>query len=201
MTDLERVVEALAAGEVVGVPTDTVYGLAVDACRDGASARLFAAKRRPESVALPVLVPDIACARSLAAPLPPAAEMLMTAFWPGPLTLVVTRARSAALDLGGDPSTIGMRCPSHPTALELLRRSGALAVTSANLHGQPPLTTAPAVRAAFGERLGVVLDGGPCTGTPSTVVCLAGGVIELLRAGAVPFSEVLATAHRAAART
>jgi L-threonylcarbamoyladenylate synthase len=188
---LAPAVEALRDGLVVGIPTDTVYGLAADARLPGASARVFAAKGRPETVALPVLVADLEQASLLAGGLPREAEVLAARFWPGPLTMVLRRGPAAAgLELGGDPTTLGIRCPAHPLAVELLRRAGPLAVTSANRHGEPPLVSAASLRAAFGEALAAVVDGGRCDGEPSTVLRLTGGKPELLRSGALAMADV-----------
>ncbi len=101
---------------------------------------------------------------TVATAVPPVAALLMGRFWPGPLTLVVPRRPDLAADLGDDEATVGVRCPDHEVPLALCRRRGPLATTSANLHGQPTLTTAAEVEAALGEAVAVVLDGGPCTG-------------------------------------
>jgi L-threonylcarbamoyladenylate synthase len=183
---VDEVLAALSRGEVVAVPTDTVYGLAADPRRPGATGRLFAAKGRPEAVALPVLVADVEDLARLAEPLPPTARALVARWWPGPLTVVVRRALGVDWELGGDPTTIGVRCPDHGLLRALLRRSGPLAVTSANPHGEPPCATAAEVRARLGEDL-VVLDGGRCAGVPSTVVDCSAGTPRLLRPGPVPF--------------
>jgi L-threonylcarbamoyladenylate synthase len=192
---LDAVVGALKRGEVVGIPTDTVYGLAVDPSVAGAASRLFAAKGRPETVPLPVLVADAKQLFALARELSPEARALAERYWPGPLTLVLRRSPKAAhLELGGDPGTIGLRCPENEVALALLRDAGPLAVTSANRHGEPPLHTAAEVRDAFGEALAGVVDGGRCDGTPSSVVRVTGGRLELIRAGAIPFEDLEACA-------
>lgn len=191
--DIEAAADALRAGLVVGVPTDTVYGLAVDPAVPGATARLFAAKGRPDAVALPVLVPDVEAAERLAGPLGAVARRLADRYWPGPLTVVLPRSVAAArFELGGDPGSIGLRCPGQALLARLLQGTGPLAVTSANPHGEPPLTRAGDVRRTFGDRLAAVLDGGTCDGTPSTVVRIAGDHLELLRAGAVDFAALLA---------
>jgi tRNA threonylcarbamoyl adenosine modification protein (Sua5/YciO/YrdC/YwlC family) len=116
----------------------------------------------------------------------------MERFWPGPLTLVVARRPGLGADLGDDVATIGVRCPAHPVARKLCAAVGPLATTSANLHGCPPLTTAAAVASAFGDAVAVVLDGGACTGLPSTVVDCTGATPTLLRQGGVAWDDVLA---------
>ena len=184
-------VRALQAGEVVAVPTDTVYGLAVDPSRAGATGRLFAVKGRPADVALPVLVADIAQAERLwELAVAAVARRLAERFWPGPLTVVVARAAGIDWDLGGDVSTIGLRCPDHELVRELCRLVGPLATTSANRHGEPPLRTAGAVTDCFGAALPVI-DGGECDGEPSTVVDATTDPLRCLRAGAIAWEAVL----------
>ena len=176
MSAIDAAEAALRRGEVVAVPTDTVYGLV--AALDHAE-RLFDAKQRPADVDLPVLVFGRAQAESLAAdPLPEQA-----AEWPGALTLVVRRAEHVTANLGTHAETVGLRVPDHPVPRELARRVGPLASTSANLHGQPPCTTADEVRAALGDAVAVVVDGGVCDGTPSTVVDCTGPEPRILRSG------------------
>jgi L-threonylcarbamoyladenylate synthase len=183
---------ALEAGEVVALPTDTVYGLAVDPRRSGATDLVFVLKRRPETLELPVLVADLDQAESLAGPhgLSPLARHLAARFWPGRLTLVVPRRPAIGWDLGGDSATIGLRCPDHPLVRRLCQQIGPLATTSANRHGQPPLTTAAALVEEFGSALAVVVDGGLCDGLPSTVVDTTGDRLRCIREGAVAWSDI-----------
>ena len=192
--DIEAAARALASGLVVAIPTDTVYGLAVDPLRPGAAHRLFALKDRPREVHLPVLVADKDQVLQLAAVVPDIAHRLMTSFWPGALTVVLPRRRGSSADLGSDEATVGVRCPDHPVPRALCAQTGPLATTSANLHGQEPLTTADAVRAAFGDGVALVLDGGRCAGLPSTVVDCTGPEPRLLRWGRIPWEEVVAAA-------
>lgn len=167
---MDIVVDALRAGEVVAIPTDTVYGLVTTV--DNA-ARLFDVKQRPADVDLPVLCADRAQAQSLAAdPLPD----LVDEGWPGPLTVVVRRAPSLVADLGAHADTVGLRVPDHPVPRELARRLGPLASSSANLHGKPPATTADEIALPV-----MVVDGGVCNGTPSKVVDCTGPEPRLLR--------------------
>jgi tRNA threonylcarbamoyl adenosine modification protein (Sua5/YciO/YrdC/YwlC family) len=187
---LAQAAEALRAGWVVGVPTDTVYGLAVDATRPGAARRVFVAKRRPRGVVLPVLVADQAQAEALVADVPEVARLLMARHWPGALTIVLPRRPGLALDLGDDGGTVGVRRPDHPVVAALARLVGPLATTSANLHGEPPATVAAAVAALPGAAeagVALVLDAGECAGEPSTVVDCTTDPPRLLRAGAVPW--------------
>ncbi len=191
--EIGAVAEALRAGKVVAIPTDTVYGLAVDPRVAGAVSRLFAAKGRPVDVAVPVLIADPVELPELAEVTPPAAR-LASRYWPGPLTLVLARRPSADFDLGGDSATIGIRCPSSPIALALLSLTGPLAVTSANRHGEQPLHTADEVREQLGGDLELVLDGGRCDGQPSTVIAVVGEVLACLRRGTLDFDDIAATA-------
>ncbi|MDQ6614546.1 MAG: L-threonylcarbamoyladenylate synthase [Actinomycetota bacterium] len=186
----------LRAGGIAGVPTDTVYGLAADPFRAGATDRLFQLKRRPRTFELPVLVADLTQALTLATTVPAVAERLMERFWPGALTVVLPRRPDLNADLGSDDATIGLRCPNHPVPLALCRTVGPIATTSANRHGDAPVTTASELVATLGSSVEVVLDGGPCTGSPSTVVDCTGAEPHLLRQGRLPWDEVRAVALR-----
>jgi L-threonylcarbamoyladenylate synthase len=194
---IDAAVAVLRAGGIVGLPTDTVYGLAADPFRAGATDRLFKLKRRPRSFELPVLVADVAQALTLTTTVPAAAERLMAAFWPGALTVVLPRRPDLNADLGSDDETIGLRCPDHPVPLALCQALGPIATTSANRHGEEPATTAALVMAAVGSAIEMVLDGGSCAGQPSTVVDCTGADPRLLRDGQVSWSEVLAVARGA----
>jgi L-threonylcarbamoyladenylate synthase len=186
------VLAALAAGAVVGLPTDTVYGLGARLDRPEALAAVFEAKGRPPGLALPVLVSDEAQARSVAADWPPLAARLAGGLWPGALTLVVPVDPARGRRLGGDGRTVGLRCPDHRLVRSLCAEAGPLAVTSANPHGAPPATTAEAVRAAFASSaaVAVVLDGGTCDGVPSTVVDATGPEPVCLRPGGLAWADV-----------
>jgi L-threonylcarbamoyladenylate synthase len=203
---IHRAVAALQEGQVVAVPTDTVYGLAVDPRQPVAVARLFALKGRPTSVALPVLVAGWDQVESLALPFGAAAEQLAVRHWPGPLTLVVPRSPTFTADLGGPPSardTVGLRWPDHPVMASLCRAFGPMAVTSANRHGGPPATTPGEVGEQFapategdeggpgGPGLSLLLDGGRCAGSPSTVVECRGSAVRCLRDGALSFAALV----------
>lgn len=196
---------ALRAGAVVAMPTDTVYGLAADPWQPQAVRRLFSLKGRPSEVALPVLVAGREQVSAVAAPLDGAAGLLADRYWPGPLTLVLPRRGSFTADLGGLSSarkTVGVRWPDHPVVETLCRELGPLAVTSANRHGGPPATRAAAVAEVFaGEHeLTVILDGGLCDGTPSTVVECGGKALRCLRHGAIPWRELQESAGEGPAR-
>jgi len=188
---LERAAFALVAGQVVGIPTDTVYGLAVHPALVGATEALFALKGRPESIGLAVLVSGTEQAEALAAGgLPQRARRVAEKLWPGGVTLVVRRRDGIDWVLGGDAATIGIRCPDNPVARALCEKIGPLATTSANLHGEPSLETAEELRGRFGEGVAFVIDGGRLAGTPSTVVDMTGDRTRCIREGAVPFAEV-----------
>jgi tRNA threonylcarbamoyl adenosine modification protein (Sua5/YciO/YrdC/YwlC family) len=177
---LDEAEAALRRGEVVAIPTDTVYGVAT---LPAFTARLFEVKERPTAVALPVLVADEAQARTIAEVSDRAAS-LMAAHWPGGLTIVLPRRPSFDADLGGtDATTVGVRVPAHDVPRELARRVGPLVATSANRHGRPTPPTAEGVRDELA--VAVVVDGGRCDGAPSTVVRVDGDDVVILRQGAV----------------
>ena len=183
---VDVVEKALRRGEVVAVPTDTVYGIAVDPLCAGATERLFAAKGRPRGVPVAVLVADVEQAWALAAsPLVGRAAELAELHWPGALTIVVSRSPHWTVDLGDDGATVGLRCPDHRWLLALLRRVGPLATTSANRHGAETPQDAAGVAGVFGPAVTVVVDGGPCTGAASTVVDCTGNDLHVLRQGSV----------------
>ena len=188
-----QAVRALAAAQVVALPTDTVYGLAADPFTGGTD-RLFLLKRRPREQDLPVLVADEDQALELATAVPDSARRLMERFWPGALTVVLPRRPDLVADLGADEATVGVRCPAHPVPLALCRDHGPIATTSANLHGEPTAASAAEVAATFGDAVAVVLDGGLCVGAPSTVVDCTGREPRLLREGRIPWPDVVATA-------
>ena len=183
-------VRALAQGLPIGIPTDTVYGLAVDPFRPGATDRIFAVKRRPRDVSVPVLVSGVEQALSLAIAVPAPALELMARYWPGALTIVIPARPGLGADLGDDDLTVGVRCPDHPVPLALCAAVGPLATTSANRHGEPPMTTAAELDASFGDALALVLDGGVCAGSPSTVVDCTGEELKLLREGRIPWAGI-----------
>ena len=189
-TAVLQAVRALAQGQPIGIPTDTVYGLAVDPFRPGATDRIFAVKRRPRDVSLPLLVTGVEQALEVATGVPDVALELMSRYWPGALTIVIPARPGLGADLGEDEATVGVRSPDHPVPLALCAAAGPLATTSANRHGDPPFVSAEAVAACFGEAVPVVLDGGICDASPSTVVDCTGQRLKLLREGRIPWSEL-----------
>ncbi len=186
-----QILAALDAGAVVGLPTDTVYGLAARIDRPEALAAIFAAKGRPPGLALPVLIGRRRQVHLVASAWPPAAAAVAARHWPGPLTVVVPARPELGVLLGGDGRTVGLRQPGHPDLQRLCLEAGPLAVTSANRHGEPPCTTAAEVRGAFpaGE-VALVADGGRCDGVPSTVVDCTATPPACLREGGVPWTSV-----------
>ncbi len=189
----------LAGGGLVAFPTETVYGLGADASSDAAVAGIFAAKGRPSDHPLIVHVAGTAEVAHFAQDVPEFAQALMRVFWPGPLTLIVPRRAGVATASAGGQDTIGLRCPSHPVALALLRAcAGAtppvygLSGPSANRFGRVSPTTAAHVKAEFGDSL-LVLDGGPCdVGIESTIIDCTRGAPVLLRPGAITRDQVAA---------
>lgn len=191
MTAVDDAATAALRGELIAFPTDTVYGLACRPDDPAATDRAFAAKRRPVDLTLPVLVPSIDAARDVAV-FDDRAERLALALWPGALTIVMPRsAPSASWALGGTGDSIGVRVPSHPLALAVLRAAGPLAVTSANRSGEPPARTCEELCSTFGDLISVYLcQDLPLGGDASTVVDLAHGVARMVRAGAVPATRI-----------
>jgi tRNA threonylcarbamoyl adenosine modification protein (Sua5/YciO/YrdC/YwlC family) len=182
----EDALAALRAGRVVAIPTDTVYGVAAVL---SAAPSLFAVKQRPREVALPVLIADESqLHRIVQLPLPPGVEGLVATWWPGPLTIVLDRHPSFAVDLGGSgeaATTVGLRLPASDVVRSLCAEVGPLAVTCANVHGRPTPRDAAGVAAERGVAGAVVVDGGVCEGAPSTVVRVTrDGTVTVLRQGA-----------------
>ena len=190
---------AIRAGELLGLPTETVYGLAADACNAAAVAKIFSAKGRPPDHPLIVHVLNQASVVHFAEQVPAFAEALMQAFWPGPLTLILPRRPGVAAASAGGQNSIGLRCPSHPVAQALLWACQApvdaagqpqapvwgVAAPSANQFGRVSPTTAAHVQGEFGADL-LILDGGPCTvGIESTIIDCTRGEPVLLRPGAI----------------
>jgi L-threonylcarbamoyladenylate synthase len=183
----------LRAGELVAFPTDTVYGVGAICWNEEAVARLYTAKLRSLDKAIPILLADPADLALVADYLPHAGKQLVEAFWPGPLTMVVSRASVVpdAVTAGGD--TVAVRIPNHDLARALIRAAGApLATTSANLAGGPAAATAEEVAAQLEGRIAMILDGGRCPGgTASTVVDVTGDVPRILRQGPISESDIL----------
>ncbi|MGE5763556.1 MAG: L-threonylcarbamoyladenylate synthase [Mycobacterium leprae] len=188
---LRVAVAAVRRGELVVMPTDTVYGVAVDAFSPSAVDALLAAKGRGRDLPVPVLVAAMRTLDALADRLPAVARALVEAFWPGALTVVCHSQPALAWDLGETRGTVAVRMPAHPLALELLAETGPLAVSSANRTGGSPATTATEARAALGTSVAVYLDAGPSADSlPSSIVDVTGPRPRLLRAGALAVSRL-----------
>ncbi len=184
--------QALSRGELVVLPTDTVYGIAADAFNARAVAGLLAAKGRGRQQPPPVLVAGVTTLRALVAEVPEAVDRLVEEFWPGGLTIVLPSQPSLSWDLGETHGTVAVRMPAHNIALELLEETGPLAVSSANRTGMPAAVTIDQARDMLGDAVAVYLDAGPsATGVASTIVDatrLVGGaerLVGVLREGAV----------------
>lgn len=188
---VEAAVEAVRRGELVVLPTDTVYGVGADAFAPEAVAAVLAAKGRGRDMPLPVLVPSARTVDGLATNIPAYARDLIEAFWPGPLTLVLLAQASLMWDLGETNGTVALRMPQDDTALKLLAEVGPMAVTSANVSGQAPARSILEAAAQLGSAVSVYLDSGPCSGAlPSTILDCTGEAPVILRAGAVSAGEL-----------
>lgn len=192
--DLKLAAEAIRAGELVAFPTETVYGLGANALDEPAVRRIFEAKGRPWASPLIVHVADAQMARSIAAEWPAAAAALAKKYWPGPLTMVLRKAEIIPDVVTAGLPTVGIRIPAHPIALNLIRQAGVpIAAPSANLFGSVSPTRAEHVRAGLGDRVRIVLEGGPAEiGIESTVIALHRHPPTVLRAGTIAREELRA---------
>ena len=178
--------DAVKSGRLIVLPTDTVYGIAADAFDNGAVANLLAAKGRGRDMPVGVLVGSWHTISGLVYSVPDAAHELIRAFWPGALSLVVQQAPSLQWDLGDARGTVMLRMPLQPVALDVLRAVGPMAVSSANVSGQPPATTAAEAQHQLGDRVDVYLDGGTSEQqAASTILDLTGEVPKILRTGPI----------------
>jgi L-threonylcarbamoyladenylate synthase len=191
-SDIERAVAILRAGGLVVFPTETVYGLGADARNPDAIRRLFAAKGRPADHPVIVHLADVDMLRDWARDVPPAAEQLAAAFWPGPLTLILPRAPDVLDLVTGGQDSVGLRVPSHPVAHDLLAAFGdGIVAPSANRFGRISATHAEHVRAEMGDAVDLILDGGPTdVGVESTIVALTGERPVLLRPGGITPGQI-----------
>lgn len=192
VADLAHAIAVLRRGGVVAYPTDTLYGLAADPRREDAVGRLFAAKDRPASLAIPLIAADAAQALS-AATFGVTARRLADLFWPGPLSLVVPALPGLSPRILGRDGTIAIRVPAHPVSRALAEGLGfCITATSANLSGHPATAHPDEVAAAIGDRIDCLLDDGPAPGgPPSTIVSCEGETPRLLREGAIAWERVL----------
>lgn len=190
--DIETAAQILQKGGLVGIPTETVYGLAANALDGAACAKIFAAKGRPADNPLIVHICDIKQLYTLVRTVPKEAERLASLYWPGPLTIILPKADCIPKEVSAGLDTVAVRFPSHPAAQAVIRESGLpLAAPSANLSGHPSPTTAQHVLHDLGGKIDAVLDGGPCAvGLESTVVTLACTPPRLLRPGGITLEQL-----------
>ncbi len=192
---LAQAVDTLKAGGLIGLPTETVYGLAADACNAAAVGQVFKTKGRPADHPLIVHIAKAETAAHFASVVPDFAQQLMQTFWPGPLTVILPRRAGVADAAAGHQATVGLRCPSHPVAQAVLQTAAALgmwglAAPSANAFGRVSPTTAAHVKAEFGDGL-LILDGGACdVGIESTIVDCSRGAPVLLRPGHIGRKQI-----------
>nr|WP_125774808.1 L-threonylcarbamoyladenylate synthase [Antribacter gilvus] len=183
---VDEAVNAISRGGLVVLPTDTVYGIGADAFDAQAVSALLAAKGRGRQMPPPVLVPDVRTLDGLATDVPDDARKLVEAFWPGGFTIILRSQPSLQWDLGETHGTVALRMPDHEAALAVLRRTGPLAVSSANLSGRPAATDVADAVEQLGESVAVYLDGGRAPGgVASTIVDATGRELRMVREGAV----------------
>jgi tRNA threonylcarbamoyl adenosine modification protein (Sua5/YciO/YrdC/YwlC family) len=195
LTGMRLARAAIAKAELVVIPTDTVYGIAADAFRPTAVARLLEAKGRGRTSPPPVLVPGISTLDALAAEVPDEVRSLVDAFWPGGLTIILPARSSLDWDLGETNGTVAIRMPANSVALELLSETGPLAVSSANLTAHPPARTAAEAEGMLGESVSVYLDAGESGTVSSTIVDATGllkplGKLRIVRSGVIPDASI-----------
>jgi L-threonylcarbamoyladenylate synthase len=192
---IDAAVAAARAGELIVLPTDTVYGIGADAFIPSAVTTMLAAKGRGRSMPPPVLVGTARAAAALVDDLGAFGQDLIDEFWPGALTLVFRASPTLLWDLGDTKGTVALRMPLHSVALDVLKQTGPLAVSSANRTGQPAATTVDEAEHQLGETVSVYLNAGPCTDNiPSTILDLTGTIPTLLRAGAISVDRLRAVA-------
>lgn len=192
---IDAAVEAVSRGEVIVLPTDTVYGIGADAFSPESVAAVLAAKGRDRQMPPPVLIPDVRTVDGLARDVSAPARQLMETYWPGPLTVIVWAQPSLAWDLGETHGTVALRVPNHAAALALLTRTGPLAVTSANRTGAPAALEADHARQQLGGAVSIYLDGGPSPlGLASTIVDATGDRLRIVRDGGITREEIVAVA-------
>jgi len=190
--DLSYAVEVLLSGGLVGVPTETVYGLAGNGLDASAVAKIYEVKGRPAVKPLSLLVPNIIVAATVCAGIPKSAHLLAEAFWPGPLTIVLPRRDTVPHIVTAGGNTVGVRCPDHPKTLKLLRLAGIpAAAPSANISDMHSPKSAGEVLAYFDGKINCVIDGGRCKlGIESTIVSLVTPPYKILRQGALPEEHI-----------
>ena len=189
---IEEAIGILKEGGIVAFPTDTVYGLAAAMSIPGAVERVYAVKRRPADMALPLLVGNVSGIAGLAATLPPTAERLIEAFMPGPLTIVLAASSAVPETITAGGGTVAVRIPAHPTPIALIRGTGGpITGTSANVSGLASPLTAAEVRSQLGDDVDLIIDRGePCPGAASTIVDITGATPIVLREGAISLAQL-----------
>jgi tRNA threonylcarbamoyl adenosine modification protein (Sua5/YciO/YrdC/YwlC family) len=191
LSGMRQARQAIGRGDLVVIPTDTVYGIGADAFDPAAVRRLLKAKGRGPEMPPPVLVSAATTLDALAVGIPGYARALVDHFWPGPLTLVCTQQSSLQWDLGDTRGTVAVRMPDHELVLEILARTGPLAVSSANITGRPPAADADAAEEMLGDDVAVIIDGGPARGDlPSTIVDVTGTQGRVLRTGVLSLADL-----------
>src|SRR5215472_2359273 len=190
---IDAAVTAARAGELIVLPTDTVYGIGADAFIPAAVTTMLAAKGRGRNMPPPVLVGTARAAAALVDDLGAFGQDLIDEFWPGALTLVFRASPTLLWDLGDTKGTVALRMPLHSVALDVLKQTGPLAVSSANRHGHPSATNADQAEQQLGEAVSIYLDGGPCAdNVPSTILDLTGTIPKVLRTGAISVGRLRA---------
>lgn len=188
---LTDAITAVRCGELVVMPTDTVYGIGADAFTPSAVEALLGAKGRGRDMPVAVLVGSVRAASALVSDWAAYGRDLVEAYWPGPLTVILPESSTLAWDLGDTRGTVALRMPRHQLALDLLNDAGPMAVSSANRSGEPPATTVDDAERQLGESVSVYLDDGVCDEQePSTIVDLTGIVPRLVRQGALPKGKI-----------
>jgi L-threonylcarbamoyladenylate synthase len=195
LTGMRLARTAIGRGELVVIPTDTVYGLAADAFNPAAVQKLIDAKGRTRQSPPPVLIPGIPTLDALAESVPDEVRILVAKYWPGPLTVILPAQSSLSWDLGDTRGTVALRMPANRIALELLSETGPLAVSSANLTGEPAATSAAEALRMLGDSVALYLDDGPSGELPSTIVDATGlgtpeGKLRIVREGVIPADEI-----------
>ena len=191
---LDEVVRAIRGGRIVAIPTDTLYGLAVDPFQTAAVDRIFEVKGRSAERALPLIAADAEHVRDRLGHLTPIAERLAARFWPGPLTLLIAAPPALSRRISADTGKIGVRVPAHDTACLLCRACGIpLTATSANISGEAPSADPGVIARSLGDRIDLLVDAGTTPGgPPSTIVDAAGASPQLVREGAIAWEEIQA---------
>ncbi len=191
-SEIQTALEILRSGGIVAFPTDTVYGLGAPAFNNDAIESIYTAKQRPIEKAIPILIGDLDDLDKVADDIPNMALRFASRFWPGPLTCIVPKKQTLPLAVSAT-STVAVRIPDHPDARALLRAAGPMAVTSANISGQPSPTTADEVYEQLNGRIPLILDGGKTPGgVPSTLVDCTGEMPIILREGPITLDELMA---------